>query len=108
MLKTLLMHPMDKMPTQLQQDVVHQWTCPEDNCNSSYIRESSRCLESRVKEHNTSPTSTIFQHSTTYNHPKGDISQFKVIDQDRKQASREAREALHIRMNNLSTQSQHR
>ena len=83
-LKTLLMHPKDKIPTQLCQDVVYQWTCANDNCNSSYIRESSRCLESRAKEHNTSSTSAIFQHCTTHNHPEANISQFIIINQDRK------------------------
>ena len=38
-----------------------------------------------------------FRHSTTCNHPKADISQFKILDQDRKQVSREA---IHIRRNN--------
>ena len=28
-LKTLLMHPKDKIPTQLCQDEVYKWTCPE-------------------------------------------------------------------------------
>ena len=99
-LKTLLMHPKDKLLTQLCQDVVYQWTCPTENCSCTYIGESSRCLESRFKEHSTLSTSTIFQHSTTCNHPKADISQFKILDQDRKQVSREAREAIHIRRNN--------
>ena len=35
-----------------------------------------------------------------HNHPKADISQFTIIDQDRMQVSREAREAIHIRKNN--------
>ena len=78
--KPQLMHPKDKIPTQLQQDVVYQWTCT----NSSYNGEWSRCLESGVKEHKTSSTSTIFQHCTTHNHPKAYIFQFKIIDQDRK------------------------
>ena len=39
------------------------------------------------------------QHSITHNQPKADISQFTIIDQDRKQVSREAREAIHIRKN---------
>ena len=94
------MHPKDKILTQLCQNVVCEWNCPKENCNSSYIGESSRCLESRLKEHNTSSTSTIFQHSITHNHPKADISQFTIIDQDRKQVSRETREAIHIRKNN--------
>ena len=87
----------DKILIQLCQDVVYQLTCTNENCISSYIGESSRCLESRVKEYNTSSTSAIFQHCTTHNHPKGNISQFKIIDQDRKQVSREA---IHIRRNN--------
>ena len=94
------MHPKDKIPTQLHQDVVYQWTCPEEKCSSSYIGESSRCLDSWVKEQNNSSTTAIFQHSITHIHPKADISQFTIIDQDRKQVSREAREAKHIRKNN--------
>ena len=31
-LKTLIMLPKDKIPTQLCQDVVHQWTCANENC----------------------------------------------------------------------------
>ena len=27
------MHPKDKIPAHLRQDVVHQWTCANDNCN---------------------------------------------------------------------------
>ena len=41
-----------------------------------------------------------FQHSSINNHPKADISQFKIIDQDWKHVSREARKAIHIRRNN--------
>ena len=98
-LKTLLMHPKDKIPRHLCQDVVYQWTCTNENCNSSYIGKSRRCSGSRIKEHNTSSTSTIFQHCTTDNHPDAKISQFKIIDQKRKQVSREA---IHKRRNNLA------
>ena len=94
------MQPKDKIPLHLQQDIVYQWTCTEETCNSSYIGESSKCLENRIKEHNNSTTSAIYQHSSTQNHPKADISQYKIIDQDSKQVSREAREAIHIRRTN--------
>ena len=70
--------------------------------NYSYIGESSKCLEIRVKEHNASSTSTIFKYNITRNHPKADLSQFTIIDQHRKQVSREAREAIHIRKNNAA------
>ena len=66
------------------------------------VQCKKNCLESRVKEHNTSSTSAIYQHSTTHNHPKVNISQFKIIDQDRQQVSRGAREAIHIRSNNAA------
>ena len=58
-LKSLPMHPKDKIPSQLHQHVVYQWTCPEEACNSSYIGGSSRFLENRVKAHNTSTTNAI-------------------------------------------------
>ena len=99
-LKSLLMYPKDKIPSQLHQDLVYQWTCPEETCSSSFIAESSRCLDNRVKEHYTSISSTIYQHSSIHNHPKADISQFKIIDQDNKQSFREDREAIHIRRSN--------
>ena len=91
------MHPKDNIPPHWHQDVVYWWTCPEEACNSSYIRESRRCLENRIKEHNTSTNNTIYQKSSTHNHPKADISHFKTIDQDNKQIFRKAREAIHIR-----------
>ena len=39
----------------------------------------------------------IYQHSVSNNHPKTNISLFKIIDQDSKEV---AREAIHIRVNN--------
>ena len=51
------------------------------------------------------PTSAIYQHSSTQNHPKADILQFKFIDQDSKQVSREARKAIHIRRTNPAPNS---
>ena len=90
------MHPKDNIPQHLHQDVVYQWTCPEETCNSSYIGESSRCLENRINEHHTSITRSIYQHSSTHNHPKADILHFRIIDQDSKEVSREVRQAIHI------------
>ena len=94
------MHPKKNIPLHLHKDIVYQWISPEETCNSSYIGESSRCLENRIKEHNNSTTSAIYQHNSTYNHPKADMSHFKNINQDSKQVSTEAREAIHIRRTN--------
>ena len=72
--------------------------CPDKTCNSSYIGESSRCLENMIKEHNTLTTSAIYQHSSTHNHPKADISHFKIIDQDSKQVSKETRDLSYTQL----------
>ena len=50
-LKSILMHPKYKIPSQLKQNTVYKWPCPEEYCNLSYTGETSRCLENGVKEH---------------------------------------------------------
>ena len=94
------MCPRGKIPTHLSKDIVYQWVFQEETCNSSYIGESSRFLENKIMEHNTSTTSAMYQHRSTHYHLKADISHSKIIDQDRKQVSREAREAIHIKRTN--------
>ena len=41
-------------------------------------------------------TYTIYQHCYTKGHPLPNINQFKVIDQEKSQIAREAKEAIHI------------
>ena len=101
-LKYIFMHPKDIIPSQLKQNIVYKWFCPEENCNLSYLGESSRCLEKRVKEHNSHVTRAIYKHSISNNHPSANISHFKIIYQDKNQVAREDREAIHIRINNLA------
>ena len=52
----------------------------------------------KAESRNTIPH-LLVQFSTLHS-PKAYISQFNIIDQDRKQISSEAREAIHIRRNN--------
>ena len=68
------MYAKDKIPSQLKQNIVYKWSYPEENCNLSYIGESSRCLENRVKEHNSHVNSTIYKHSISNNHLCTNIS----------------------------------
>ena len=44
-LKSIIMHPNDKIPSQLKQNIIYKWSCAEENCSLSYVGESSRCLE---------------------------------------------------------------
>ena len=57
-----------------------------------------RSLRERVKEHSKEGTnSAIYQHCITKGHPLPKVDQFKVIDQEKSQITREAKEAVHIR-----------
>ena len=63
--------------------------------------------ENRAKEHNSHITSAIYQHSVFNNHPKANLSHFKLIDQDRKQVVRKATEDIHSRIKNPCSELQH-
>ena len=85
-IKSMLMHPKDKVDPSLKKDVVYQWSCTKPNCKSSYIRETSRSLCDHVKEHSKEGSnSAIYQHCSTKGHPLPNIDQFKVIDQEKSQ-----------------------
>ena len=47
-LKSMLMHPKDKIPIEQKKDIVYYWECQADGCN---VGETSRALSERVKEH---------------------------------------------------------
>ena len=40
-IKSMLMHPKDKVDPSLKKDIVYQWSCTKPNCKSSYIGETS-------------------------------------------------------------------
>ena len=96
-LKSMLMHPKDKISIEQKKDIVYHWECQADGCKSAYIGETSRALGERVKEHCKSSTSAILKHCTDFHHPLPTISNFNIIDKDPSQITREAKEAIHIR-----------
>ena len=53
-------------------------------------------LGERIKEHSKSNTSAILKHCMDYHHPLPSINNFTIIDKDPSQATREAKEAIHI------------
>ena len=92
------MHPKDKINPSLKKDIVYQWSCTDPSCKFLYIRETCRSLGECVKEHSKEGTdSAIYQHCITKVHPLPKVNQFKVIDQEKSQITREAKEAIHIR-----------
>ena len=97
-IKSMLMHPKDKINPLLKKDIVYQWSCTDPSCKSSYIGKTCRSLGEHVKEHSKEGTnSAIYQHCITKGHPLPKVDQFKVIDQEKSQITREAQEAIHIR-----------
>ena len=96
-LKSMLMHPKDKISSDQKKDLVYHWECKADGCNSSYIGETSRALGERVKEHSKSTTSAIVKHCKDFHHPLPSIDDFNIIDKEPSQITREAKEAIHIR-----------
>ena len=93
----MLMHPKDKVDPSLKKDVVYQWSCTKANCKSSYVRENSRSLFGHVQEHSKEGSnSAVYQHCSIKGHPIPNMDQFKVIDQEKSQITREAKEAIHI------------
>ena len=96
-IKSMLMHPKDKVDPSLKKDIVYQWSCTNPGCKSSYIGETSRSLCECVKEHSKEGSnSAIYQHCYTKGHPLPYVDQFKVIGQEKSQIACEAKEALHI------------
>ena len=96
-LKSMLMHPKDKISINQKKDLVYHWECKEDGCNWSYIGEMSRALSERVKEHTMSTTSAILKHCKDFHDTLPSILDFNIIDKDPSQITREAKEAIHIR-----------
>ena len=43
-LKSMLMHPKDKVSINQKKDVVYFWECQADGCKSSYVGKTSRLL----------------------------------------------------------------
>ena len=57
-IKSMLMHPKDKINPLLKKDIVYQWSCTDPSCKSSYIGETCRSLRERVKEHSKEGTNS--------------------------------------------------
>ena len=91
------MYPKDKILLQLKQNIVYKWSHQEEDWNLSYKGEYSRYLENRVKEHSSHVTSAVYLNSVSNKYPQGNISYFKIIDQNSKQV---AKETIDIRINN--------
>ena len=75
--KSLLMHPKDKISINQMQDIVYHWECQMGATHPTL--EKPLGLLAKVKEHSKSTTSAIL-HCKDIHHPLPSISDFSIID----------------------------
>ena len=70
----------DKIDKTHQHDVIYLATCPEPMCEETYIGETSRRLEERVRDHGgRDNASHVNRHSIETGHPAFGMENFKII-----------------------------
>ena len=79
MLRSILVHPKDRTPTEKKTGVVCDITCKD--CGEHYIGETARTLEKRLGEHQKQTTSAIQEHQSQANH-KVDWEGVKILDKE--------------------------
>jgi len=93
-LRSILVHPKDRTPTEKKTGVVYDITC--NDCGEHYIGETGRTLEKRLGEHQKQTTSAIREHQSQANH-EIDWEGVKILDRESVDVKRKIKEAIHIR-----------
>jgi len=93
-LRSILVHPKDRTPTEKETGVVYDITC--NDCREHYIGETARTLEKRLGQHQKQTTSAIWEHQSQANH-EIDWEGVKILDKESVDIKRKIREAIHIR-----------
>ena len=99
-IKNLLMAPKDQDSIQKKSGVIYRNKCDRVECNEEYIGQSSRTFGERFKEHLKAP-SPIYEHFNTTGH-NITIDNFNILGREDQNLNRWIKEALFIRVNNLS------
>ena len=93
-LRNQLTHVKDPTPTLQQCGVIYQVDC--SHCNETYIGETARPLDTRLKEHKTRTTSAVYEHTQTTGH-SFTSQDTKVIGSESHYTKRKVREAIEIK-----------
>ena len=102
-IKNLLVAPKDQDTIQRKSGVIYRYKCDRVECDEEYIEESSRTFGERFKEHLKAP-SPIYDHCNTTGHNLT-IDNFGIVGREDQNLSRLIKEALFIRVNNPSLNS---
>ena len=97
----------DKIPSDLKSNIVYKFTCAR--CNASYIGETCRHISTRMDEHfRTDKKSHVYKHLHK-NHQclnSCDLDCFEILDSASTHFNLKIKEALYIKWNNPSLNSQ--
>ena len=109
-LRQLLVRPKDCIPTEELAGVVYEVPCAE--CRATYVGQTSRCLEKRMKEHRKAvesgdcANSALAEHMWSHHHLV-DWENMRVLEQEPRLYHRLTLESIHIRshLNTLNRNS---
>ena len=99
-IKNLLVSPKDKDNIKKKSNVIYWFRCDKIDCKEEYIGKSSRTFEERYKEHLKAP-SPIHEHQNSTGHITS-VENFKIIGKEDHSMARAVKEAIYIRVNNLT------
>ena len=98
--KQTLMKPKDQDPKDEKSGLIYSYKCQDLTCGEEYIGETSRALGDRCKEHLKGP-SPIHMHIQHTGH-SATADNFNIIGREDRDLARTIKEAIYIRVNNLS------
>ena len=99
-IKNLLMAPKDHDPMLKKSGVIHRYKSDRVECDQEYIGESSRTFGQRFTEHQKAP-SPIYDHYNISGHLVS-TDNFSIVGREDQHLMRTIKEALYIRVNNRS------
>ena len=70
----------DPVPQKYKRNLVYKCTCPQIDCNESYIGETEKHFEERIIDHNKrDKKSHIYKHSSENSHPHVWLHNFQIV-----------------------------
>ena len=102
-IKGLLMAPKDADHITMKNGIIYRFKCQRVECDDEYIGESSRTFGERFKEHLKAP-SPIYYYQNITGHDTT-IDNFSIVGSEDQNLIRAIKEAVYIRVNNPSLNS---
>ena len=95
-IRNALVKPKDKDNKSKKCGAIYQIVCPEDSCNVSYVGETGRTLQERVRDH-LQPPSAVHAHHTGQGHPPPSMDNVSILDREPLKFKRFIKESIYIR-----------